>query len=51
MVNPNTSASVSVESSLLKLIKKHNRDAEDKDLIDGCLQNHFFMRILDKNAR
>ncbi len=50
--NPaNASASVNAEASILKLIKKHNKDAEDKDLVDGCLQNHFFMRILEKNAR
>jgi len=49
--NANTSASVNMEASLLKLIKKHNKDREDKELIDSCLQNHFFLRILEKNAR
>jgi len=48
---PNTSATVNMEASLLKLIKKHNKDSEDKELIDSCLQKHFFFRILEKNAR
>ena len=47
----NTSISASSEATLLKLIKKHNKDSEDKELIDNCLQKHFFLRILDKCAR
>jgi len=47
----NTSSVASTEASILKLVKKHNKDCEDKEMIDACLQKHFFLRILDKNAR
>lgn len=33
------------------MIKKHNTDLEDPELIGECLSKHFFMRILDKRAR
>ena len=39
------------ESSILKILKKHNRDFEDKELIEECLMKHFFMRSLEKQAR
>lgn len=35
----------------LKLIKKHNKDFEDNEIIDFCLQKHFFLKALKKNAR
>ncbi len=39
------------EVAVLKLIKKHNKDLEDKEMIDSCLQKHFFLKALDKTAR
>lgn len=39
------------ETAVLKLIKKHNRDSEDKEMIDSSLQRHFFLKVLEKNAR
>jgi len=35
----------------LKLIKKHNKDFEDNEIIDFSLQKHFFLKALKKNAR
>lgn len=35
----------------MKVIKKHNTELEDGDLIGEVLSTHFFMRILDKRAR
>ena len=45
----NTTASG--EQSVLTLIKKHNKDSEDKEMIDLSLQKHFFLKVLEKNAR
>lgn len=39
------------EKASLKIIKKHNTDYEDFDMINDLLQKHFFMRILEKKAR
>jgi CRP-like cAMP-binding protein len=39
------------EAKALKVIKKHNSELEDGDLIGEVLSTHFFMRILDKRAR
>ena len=39
------------EENNLILINKHNRNLEDKELIENCLQTHFFLRILNKTAR
>lgn len=39
------------ESKVLKMIKKHNTEYEDKDMINEVISKHFFMRILDKRAR
>ncbi len=39
------------ESKVLKILKKHNTEFEDNDLINDVLSKHFFMRILDKRAR
>ena len=39
------------EKSILTIIKKHNRNNEDMDLINNCLIKHFFMKDLDKQAR
>lgn len=35
----------------MKVVKKHNSDLEDNEMISECLAKHFFMRILDKRAR
>ena len=39
------------EKSILTIIKKHNRNNEDNNLINNCLIKHFFMKDLDKQAR
>lgn len=39
------------EAKVLKVIKKHNTELEDAEMINDVLQKHFFMRILDKRAR
>ncbi len=39
------------EKSVLTIVKEHNRNNEDKDLINNCLIKHFFMKDLDKEAR
>lgn len=39
------------ETKALKVIKKHNTEFEDNELINDVLSKHFFMRILDKRAR
>ena len=41
----------SQEKDALGIIQKHNRQYEDKDLIEQCLLKHFFMRSLEKQAR
>lgn len=39
------------EAKALKVIKKHNTELDDLEMISDCLSKHFFMRILDKRAR
>lgn len=39
------------EHAVLVLVKKHNKESEDKEMIDLCLQKHFFLKVLEKNAR
>ena len=39
------------EAKALKIIKKHNTEFEDNEMINEVLSKHFFMRILDKRAR
>ena len=39
------------EKSVLKIIQKHNRKNQDKELIGNCLKKHFFMKDLDEEAR
>ena len=39
------------EKSILTIIKKHNRNNEDNNLINNCLIKHFFMKDLDKNKQ
>ena len=41
----------SLESEALTIKKKHNKQIEDRDLIDNCIIKHFFMRTLDAPAR
>jgi len=35
----------------MTLINKHNRTLDDYQIIDNCLQHHFFLRILNRSAR
>jgi CRP-like cAMP-binding protein len=35
----------------LKVIKKHNTEYEDAEMISECLSKHFVLRCLDKRAR
>jgi len=39
------------EAKALKIVKKHNTELDDHDMISDVLAKHFFMRILDKRAR
>jgi len=39
------------ELAVLKLLKKHNREHEDKEMIDISLHKHFFLKVLEKSAR
>ena len=39
------------ERSVLTVIKKHNKSAENEELIEQCLLKHFFMRGLERQAR
>lgn len=39
------------EVNALKIIKKHNSELDDAEMINDVLSKHFFMRILDKRAR
>ncbi|MCQ2819547.1 MAG: cyclic nucleotide-binding domain-containing protein, partial [archaeon] len=39
------------EKSVLKFIKEQNTESEDKDLISGIFQKHFFMKALDEQTR
>ena len=39
------------EEKVLNLLKKHNSQLNDLELIDNCLKKHFFMKKLDKEAR
>ena len=39
------------ESEVLTIKMKHNRQCEDKELIDNCIMKHFFMRTLERGAR
>lgn len=39
------------EETALKIIKKHNSQSADFELINECLMKHFFMKKLDKDAR
>lgn len=40
-----------MEKAALQIKQKHNRQYEDKDLIENCLLKHFFMCCLEKQAR
>lgn len=42
---------VNLEERVLKLLKKHNPQLLDFELINNCLMKHFFMKKLDKEAR
>ena len=39
------------ESLVFTIIKKHNKEWEDSQLIEDCLMRHFFLRSLEKQAR
>lgn len=39
------------EESVLKVLKKHNSQSNDFELINECLKKHFFMKKLDDDAR
>ena len=39
------------EVKVLKILKKHNTELDDFEMINDILSKHFFMRILDKKAR
>ena len=39
------------EKSVLTVIKKHNKNAENEELIEQCLIKHFFMSGLERQAR
>lgn len=39
------------EMDVLKIIKKNNHEFADRELINDCLDRHFFMRCLDDEAR
>ena len=39
------------ERSVLTVIKKHNKNAENEELIEQCLIKHFFMSGLERQAR
>ena len=41
----------SVETEALVIIQKYNKQCEDKDLIEQCILQNFFMRTLDSQAR
>lgn len=40
-----------LEALVLKLIKKHNVQMMDYDLINNCISSHFYMQKLDKDAK
>jgi cGMP-dependent protein kinase len=42
---------VLTEQEVLKIEKKHNKDLEDKELIENVILKHFFIRNLEKQAR
>ena len=42
---------VLTEQEVLKIKKKHNKDLEDKELIENVILKHFFIRNLEKQAR
>ena len=39
------------EKSIIKIIKKNNKNNEDKELINNCLMKHFFMKDLEEQTR
>jgi cGMP-dependent protein kinase len=39
------------EVDILQIVKVNNYDYDDYDMINNCIVKHFFMRILDKEAR
>lgn len=47
----NEDLSEGYEKSVLKIVQKHNRNADDEPLIEQCLLRHFFMRSLERQAR
>ena len=47
----NEDLSEGYEKSVLTVIQKHNKNAEDENLIEQCLLKHFFMRSLERQAR
>ena len=39
------------EKSIITIIKKNNKNNEDKELINNCLMKHFFMKDLEEQTR
>ena len=46
----NYTESIRAEKRKMKLFSKHNEDAKDSELIENCLLNHFFFKLLEKPA-
>lgn len=41
----------SLEYEVMKIVKKNNKELEDAKLIENCIAKHFFMRVLERQAR